>query len=142
MKARVVRENEEHYKVRFSPEDLPTVGCNGFLIRRSAFEALGCTPGDFFHIDVNYEIIKMGMTDYGIVKNDIIHAMGDTFMKSIKKRIKYMGMHHQKMGSARRYKIFDPSNPMDLFNLAKFILFGCTFIVVRTRAERRMREKV
>lgn len=124
----VVGENAEYYKVKFAPKTLPTVGCNGFLIRRRAFESLDCRPEDFFHIDVNYDVIKMGMTDFGIVKTEIVHATGDTFLKSIRKRMRYIGIHHQKMGQTRRYKLFDSSNPKDLLNLLKFMFFACTFV--------------
>jgi len=124
----VVTEKEDYYKIRFRPSSLPTIGCNGFLIRKSVFDTLDCRPENFFHTDVNYDIIKKGIAYYGIVKTEIVHATGDTFIKSIKKRMKYMSVHHHELGSTRRYKIFDSANPRDIFNLVKFIIFACTFV--------------
>ena len=60
-----------------------TIGCNGFLVRRSAFEKIKYEPDEFFHTDVHVDLINMGLNKYGIVKNGIMHATADTFMMSI-----------------------------------------------------------
>lgn len=124
----VVYETDEYYRIRFKPDLCPTIGCNGFLVRKGAFEKLNSKPEEFLHIDVNYDLIKMGMTDYGIVKTDIVHATADTFIRSIKKRMVYMKVHHQQMERNRRYKIFNSSNWKDIKNLLKFIICACTLV--------------
>lgn len=126
LRGNVICEKETYYKVQFSTDFLPTIGCNGFLVRRSAFEKLNYEPEDFLHIDANYDLIKMGLNKYGIVKTAILHATGDTFVKSIRKRMDYMGIHHQRLRKIRRYRVFDATNRNDVLNLIKFVLFACT----------------
>jgi len=127
LSGQVVNETDRYYKVRFCSDDFPTVGCNGFLVKKSAFEKLQCSPEDFFHIDVNYDLTKMGFNNYGIVKTSIVHATGDTFIQSIRKRMKYKEIHHEQLGASRRYKVFDSAKRKDVINLMKFVLFSCTF---------------
>lgn len=124
----IIYEEEEYYKVRFNIESFPTIGCNGFLVRRSAFEKLKCDAEEFLHIDANYDLIEMGFDTYGIVKNSILHSTGDTLLKSIKKRMTYMGVHHQDLKRKRRYKVFDLSKTSDIMNLLKFMIFSCTVV--------------
>lgn len=128
LRGSVLEENEDYYKVKFDYTKLPTIGCNGFLIRREILEKVDCDPERFFHIDVTYDLAKLGLNTYGIVKNDVIHLTGDTFYRSLKKRVSYMKLHHQQYGDFRRYKVYDSSEMVDNLNLLKFIIYSATFI--------------
>lgn len=123
----IIYETDAYYKIKFNPDSFPTIGCNGFLVKKSAFEKLQCRPEDFLHIDVNCDLIRMGLNCYGIVKTTIIHVTANTFAKSIKKRMRYMQTHHQQLRTHRRYKVFDSKKRKDVINLTKFLLFSCTF---------------
>lgn len=125
----VIRENENYLEIKFKADNLPTIGCNGFLIRRSVFDKLNYKPEDFFHTDVHVDFINMGYDKYAVVKTNVIHATGDTFLKSIRKRLSYMNVHHREMESRRKYKVFDSNNIKDILNLLKFVIFTITFIV-------------
>ena len=125
---KIIEDKEDYYKIRFSSHALPTIGCNGFLVRKSVFEKLSCTPDEFFHIDVNVALIEKGLACYGIVKNSISHITSDTFVNSVKKRIQYMKVHSRKLKENRRYKVFDAGNKADIFNLVKFVFFTIFFI--------------
>ena len=92
-------------------------------MRKCVFDKLSCTPEEFFHIDVNVDLIEKGLDCYGIVKNSISHITSDTFLNSIKKRIKYMKVHSQELKAKRRYKVFDAANKTDILNLVKFMVF-------------------
>jgi len=125
---KIVEDKDDYYKIRFSSQALPTIGCNGFLVRKSVFEKLSCAPDEFFHIDVNVDLIERGLDCYGIVKNSISHITSDTFFNSIKKRIQYMKIHSCKLEANRRYKVFDVKNKTDVFNLMRFMF--CTIFLI------------
>lgn len=125
---KVVENKEKYYVVEFKAEALPTIGCNGFLIKKKYFDEVCSDAEQFFHIDVNYDIIKKNHNRYAIVKNDIYHITSDTFFKSITKRIKYMSVHRNKMAGNRRYKVFDSSNKNDVIRLLGFIFLSLTLI--------------
>jgi len=100
------------------------------LVRRLVINQLKYKDSnEYLHIDVNVDIIeKLHKNKYAIVKNSIIHLTGDTLLKSMRKRIGYMNIHHISLSKVRRYKVFDSSNSQDIFNLIKAILFSVTII--------------
>lgn len=113
-----------YYLVKFDQENVPTLGANGFLIRKTILLKAKCEPPNFFHIDVNHDLIKIGYNTYGIVKDDIIHLAGNTFSSFLYKRLKYMKIYHP-MQSNRRYKIYTPK---DRRNLLKYVLYSITIV--------------
>ena len=117
-----------YYSVQYSPEHFPTLGANGFLIKREVLLKSNCEPSNFFHTDVLYDLAKQGYNTYGIVKNDILHLSGATFLDFVKKRAAYMKSYYQKESSRRRYKIYDPKNIHDNLNLFKFIVYSLTLV--------------
>ncbi|MCK5522187.1 MAG: glycosyltransferase family 2 protein [Thiomargarita sp.] len=128
--SRLEADHGSYEVVKFNVNQLPVIGCNGFLIRKSIISQLEYRDSnEYLHIDVNVDIInKLKKDRYAIVKNTIIHLTGDTLWKSIKKRIRYMNVHHVGLSNLRRYKVFDSSNPKDVFNLLKAIFFAITLI--------------
>jgi glycosyltransferase involved in cell wall biosynthesis len=128
LKGEVLWETDQYYKIKFSPVDLPTIGSNGFLIRKSSLDVLYLNPEAFFHIDIHKDLIEKSAARYAVVKNGIIHSTGETFLKNIIKRISYMKIHTDQMKKYRRYRVFDAADPADRRNLAKFIIFSLTFV--------------
>ena len=124
----ILYENDDYYKIRFNVNSLPTVGSNGFFIRKNVVEKLQWNPEQFMHIDVIYDLVKIGFNNFGIVKTAIIHNTAETFRTAIKKRMNYMKLHHYKLAKYRRYKVFDVNKNEDVRNLVKFVIFACTFI--------------
>ncbi|MBU3967245.1 MAG: hypothetical protein KKG76_07735, partial [Euryarchaeota archaeon] len=53
----VIQEDKGNYiKIELDDKKLPTIGANGFLVRRDAL--MGCSTGDYlFDIDIVYELI-------------------------------------------------------------------------------------
>lgn len=115
----------DYYLVNFEPEEVPTLGGNGFLVRREAILKVASDPSRFFHIDVNYDLISLGHNTYGIVKEGIIHLTGNTFWGFLRKRMAYMRQYYFKSKRARRYKLY---TPRDRWALLKFILYSLTVI--------------
>lgn len=116
-----------YFEVTFS-EDLPTVGCNGFLIRRKVLEKVLTKPESYFHTDVIFDLIKLGYHKIAFVKTDIIHDTSDNLRSLIKKRTSYFLNHSVKLVQKRRYQVFDVNNSKDRVLLFLFILYTLTVI--------------
>lgn len=117
----------EYYIVTFKPDKIPTLGANGFLIRRKVLEENAKIDEDhFFHIDVNVDLIKKGFNTYAFTKDDIIHLTGYKNISSFLYRRKlFMEQYHIKSHSARRYSVY---MPQDKWRLLLYILYAATFI--------------
>ena len=113
----------KYFIVSFSPTNVPTLGANGFIIRKDVLLKADCRPLNFFHIDVNYDLIKMGYNTYGIVKTDIVHQTGYSFTVYLRKRIKYMRVYFVDK-SRRRYHVYSSAERQKLF---KFLIYAFTF---------------
>ncbi len=59
-------------KLSLTPENLPTMGANGFVFRRSMLEHLTWEPY-FFDIDIVYQAVARGMRHIAKVKIGIVH---------------------------------------------------------------------
>jgi len=108
-----------YLKVTLSPRHLPTMGANGFIIRRS--ELVRCGIGDYlFDIDVVYALSQEGHTTYAKVKLGIVHLFaGDwrTFVHKQRRRVRdYLYFKSQ---AKRRY----PWGTLDRRRLLKFIVY-------------------
>lgn len=117
-----------YYKVKFSADNLTTVGCNGFLIKRDILKKVVTIPENFFHIDVIFDLVKLGYTNIAFVKNGIIHDTSDSLGNLIRKRVSYFKNHSITLVDRRRYKIYNINNIKDNLSLLKFILFTVTFV--------------
>lgn len=124
----MLEEHNTYYKMKFNYKKLPTLGANGFLIRKSILDKIDFDPNYFFHIDITYDLARLGYDTYGIVKNDVIHMQGDSVLTHLKKRLKYMVIFHQQYYQNRRYLTYDKSKTEDNLNLIKYIIYSITFI--------------
>jgi glycosyltransferase involved in cell wall biosynthesis len=93
----------DYILLRLKPEEMPTIGANGTMIRRSALLETGV--GDYlFDIDVIYELVTNGKTCFAKVKVGIIHLYSKTasnFMKKQRRRIEDYA-YYKKLG-VRKY---------------------------------------
>ena len=121
------RDVGDYYIVTFDPKHIPTLGANGFLIRRSILVQNAQVDEDhFFHIDVNVDLIKKGYNMYAFIKDDIIHLTGYKNIASFLYRRKlFMEQFYYQTKTKRRYSVYMSD---DMKNLIKFILFAATFI--------------
>jgi len=114
-----------YFKVTFKDE-LPTVGCNGFLVRRSVINEVLGDPEDFFHTDVIFDLVQKGHRSIAFVKNGMIHDTSDSLRHLIRKRVAYFTEHSVKLKGRRRYQVFDSRSWKDRLNLVKFVLYTVT----------------
>ncbi|MHB9118261.1 MAG: glycosyltransferase [Burkholderiales bacterium] len=122
--------------VRFSPNRLPTLGCNGFLVRSSYFGQLEfSTPDMFYHTDVHVDLLKRNPNvKYAIVPTVIVHSTGGTLGANLKKRLRYKCVHMDQLARYRRYRVFDSGSWNDRARLAFAIIAGLTMIEPTMRA--------
>ncbi|MEW6101519.1 MAG: glycosyltransferase [Candidatus Omnitrophota bacterium] len=114
-----------YFSVRFSPGEVPTLGANGFFVRKDIVNQLSFKPKDFFHIDFNLDLVNNGFNTYGIVKDGIIHLSGGRLSSFFYKRYFYMKQYYFKNKVLRRFKMYRPS---DKWKLLKYIVFSLSLI--------------
>ncbi len=117
----------KYYIVSFESNRVPTLGANGFLIKRDILiNNAQIDANHFFHIDVNVDLIKKGFNKYAFIKDDIIHLTGYKNISSFLYRRKlFMEQYYIKSNKYRRYSVFMSA---DKLKLVKFIIYSITFI--------------
>lgn len=124
---KVLFENDDYVKVEFNLQNLPTMGCNGFLIYKEIQAKSQCKPEDFYHIDVVYDVVKLGYTTFAMVKNEIYHETAATLSTLSQKRSSYF-IEHNPLTSNRRYLLYNPKSIKDNINLALFVFYTITLV--------------
>ncbi len=108
-----------------NPSQIPTLGANGFLIKRSYFLKSNHKPGQYFHIDINVDIIARGHDQYAFIKDTILHLTADRFWPFIKWRA-FVMTEYLEAQTQRRYRLFDPTR--DKPKLLKYIFYALTIV--------------
>ncbi len=72
LSGKVVEEHPDYYLVRFTLENMPTVGSQGFLTRKSLLLQTDWTPA-LFHVDSNLELVATGHNLYAFLRRDVTH---------------------------------------------------------------------
>jgi len=119
----------KYYFVKFDqdrPKRIPTLGANGFLIRKSCFLISRHQPGEYFHIDINVDLVALGYVQYAFIKDSIIHLTNSEFFNFILRRAHFMSKYYFADFSKRRYSVFDIKN--DGLKLFLFIFYALTII--------------
>lgn len=123
----IIKDTSNYTVVRFNEHNLPTVGCNGFFALRDVLLKAQCAPTDFFHIDVVLDVVKLGYTNFAMVKDEIYHDTATTLIALTKKRMKYF-IDLNQVSSNRRYFLFSMKNKKDLTNLSLFCIYTLTLM--------------
>jgi len=126
----------KYFLVRFEPNRVPTLGANGYMVRRRVIHQIIGNPADFFHIDSNVDLINAGYNLFAIVKNDILHLSAESILGYFSKRLRYMKIY-QRDKRRRRYHLYNPAT--DKLALSKFVLISLTFIFPLVRSIRAYR---
>ncbi len=116
----------DYFLVEFNPENLPTVGANGFLIKRQLLTQAKIDPQHFFHIDVNMDLVQKGYSRYVVAKTDIIHLTGQNFFSFFARRRKYLWNLYLRDSTHRRYFIYQ--HRRDYFKILIYSLQSLTLI--------------
>lgn len=123
----------DYYTVRFSLDRIPTIGANGFIVRREILMKYAqATPGKYFDMDVNVDLIRKGFDIYTFVDDAILHLTGyGNIWSYLKRRMLFMNQY--RMGTKalerkkiRRYEIFTKK---ELWRLVLAIIYCITLVV-------------
>ena len=121
----------DYYLVKFNKDEIPTLGANGFLIKKEILvNNAQVSPGKFFHIDVNVDLIRKGFNTYAFIKDSIIHLTSyKSTLQFLYRRKLFMEQFYlkelEKEFLGRRYSVYTPK---DKFKLIKFILYSATWV--------------
>ncbi|MEK7060620.1 MAG: glycosyltransferase family 2 protein [Patescibacteria group bacterium] len=123
----------DYYIVRFSVDRIPTIGANGFIVRRETLmNNAQATPGKYFDMDVNVDLITKGFDTYAFVDDAILHLTGyGNIWSYLKRRMLFMNQYHLGEKSlerkrVRRYEIFTKK---ELWRLVLAIFYCVTLVV-------------
>lgn len=124
-----VEDQGMYLKVTLDSKKLPTIGANGFLLRRE--ELLKCSVRDYlFDIDVVYELTSQGRSTYAKVKTGIVHIFSGslvTFTRKQRRRIQdYLYYRQLRL---RQY----PWKSMERRRLLKFIAYSTLVLPLLTQ---------
>lgn len=119
----VLKETENYYKVKFDAETLPTIGSQGFLIKKQYVEMIKWSPL-FFHIDANADIIRKGYDNYIILKETVVHNHSDSYKDFISKIRRNSKQLKSGVGEERSY-----SYNLSMGKMLKLGLTLGTFII-------------
>lgn len=122
-----VENKGSYFVVEFNTDNMPTLGANGFLIKREILLKAKVDENHFFHIDVNYDLVKQDFNKYAVVKNDIFHESGEEFWHFFNKRKKYMQDLFLRDFSKRRYHLYD--HKKDKTKIILYSLYSLTIIL-------------
>jgi len=103
-----------YLKIELNEKAIPTIGANGFLIRRGILSK--CSIGDYlFDIDIVYELIKQGYNKFAKVEIGVVHIFSNSismFVRKQKRRIrdytyyKNLGLRQYPWSSISKSKLF------------------------------------
>ncbi|MDD5627259.1 MAG: glycosyltransferase family 2 protein [Patescibacteria group bacterium] len=120
----VVSEDRGNYlKFKLIPPQIPTIGANGFLIRKKYLEKVPFKDY-FFDIDIIWCLTQKGYSTYAKVKIGIIHIFAGnigSFIQKQKRRIKDYLYYQTKGLRTYQWKNFPRGK------LVKFVLYSLTF---------------
>ena len=125
---KVISDFKDYFVIQFDKEHFPTLGSSGFFARKKTLLKGKADIEHFFHIDVPFDLNKMGINKYAIVRDVVVHDTAEELKSFLRKRVKYMRIHYEGRAKDRRYKVFDPTKKEDLFRLFVAVIFAFTFI--------------
>lgn len=127
-KGNVVKESARYWVVRFTTRNLPTLGDNGFMVRRDILMRAPHYTREYIHVDVFHDLVAAGYDRAGVVKNAVIHVMGERILTHVRRRVEVKRLFTDEKRSIRTYHIMNWKSPRDRWNLAKYVVFSLTVI--------------
>ena len=65
----ILYDKGDYFVVNFNQDNMPTIGGNGFFIKRDIQLKSICKPDEFFHIDVVMDVVRMGYTRFAMIRH-------------------------------------------------------------------------
>ena len=102
-----VEDHGDHWIGAFTPEDMPTLGSQGFVTRRSLLKKVNHDPY-LFHLEANLELIRQGHRKYVLLKSPVGHDHVDTARGFIRKCRRNIQLFYRYAG-LRTYRYETPT---------------------------------
>lgn len=128
-KGEIIDEYPNYYKVKFNTINLPTIGDNGHFIKRKVINKVNKSSKMYTHTDAIYELVEMGYSDFGVVKNSIIHMANPNILNLVKRRVEVKRKYSDERRGKRKYLVFNWQSRADRINLIKYILYSLSIIL-------------
>lgn len=119
----------DYYRVKLTGERMPVIGANGFILRRKLLKYIKSGPENFFHTDINYDLMQKGFNIFAFVKDDIIHLKRTKFsyfLKFLIRRKMIVETQYFERIKRRRHAVYVPET--DKPYLIKYVIYSVTFI--------------
>lgn len=128
-----VIQRHPYYVVRFTEQNMPTIGANGYLVRRDILMRNAyITPGTYFDMDVNIDLIRNGHTLFAFVDDGIIHNTGyGSVWYYLQRRMLFMKQYHlsKRKGKIIPLRRFHMVSKNNLWKLIIAILLCVTVVI-------------
>lgn len=99
-------------------EKIPTMGANGFIVRKRALKKIRYRP--FIHTDIIFQLVKLGDSSFAKVKTGLVHLHARGITEFLKKKIRRARRYAP---SERKYNIISLRNQkVPLFILQTLLL--------------------
>ncbi|MFA6919235.1 MAG: glycosyltransferase [Patescibacteria group bacterium] len=122
----------EYFKVKFESDvsKIPTIGANGFLIRRELIDEMDYKENGA-HIDMCVSLIKKGYSSFAFVKNKhVVHYINISIIAFLKRRLLWAKVYSADK-IKREYGVFQKK---DTVRLILMVFANLTFILPLLRA--------
>lgn len=109
----------DYIKVILGDKQLPTIGANGTVWRLSLLKKTNFAPY-FFDIDIPFQLVKQGHTNFAKVKTGIIHLYCSSIKQFVKKQSRRITEFKNEKFS--KYRVY-PWSALSKLKVAKFVLY-------------------
>jgi len=126
-----VVQKHPYYLVRFTEENMPTIGANGFLVRRKQLmQYAHASPGQYLDMDVNVDLIRAGYDTYAFVDDGILHKTGyGSVWYYFRRRMLFMRQYHIKKGKTDAKRRFRMVSNTNMWRLCVAVMLSSTLVV-------------
>lgn len=123
---KIIKDTDKFLIRQFDVNKVPTLGGNGFLVKKEMLEKSKFKKEIFFHSDAIYNLVFKGFDKFLVYKTEVWHASGEEFIYYFVKRYKYLNDIYMRDFRKRDYHVFDPKK--DLVKLTLFCLSSMTLL--------------
>lgn len=105
--------------VQHFPEAIPSIGDNGFFIKRQALQLVVKDPAQHFCIDAIEDLRRLGLYSYNVVPTYIHHQTGSSWSAYFQRRYRYVAELYFRDFAKRRWRMIDTRQ--DWLGLVSFV---------------------
>lgn len=120
------KDKNDYWLVRFNPDNMPTLGDNGVLVWKEKLLKAKVSPKHFSHIDVFWDLVDLGLDQYIVVKNTIVHDTGSSFIQFLGKRYQYLTKLYLEQKEMRRFTWLETT--ADKLKLVAYCFYAMTLV--------------